>query len=300
MRADGTRSPSQPSVHPIKWLTRALIIAGVAAGALLLGTAGLLLHSQTQPATIVTSAEAELIGVTLVFLALLSIYSAKSFALEADRIIGTQQAEMGEVRQSFREETTRLLERNAEHWKDQTAKLVDATTALREVVKLQSGSLDLTRTGIRLNEELLQLERERERVRTEELDVQRRRMQPLLGLNLEVPDALIKHMFVHVHNRGMDGRNLVLFFGAQTSQVLQYVAQGIAPQEVSKVDFGDIATWPPDANLAITCEVSDVMGNRYRYVAYREYHRNLSGGLVPTSSPTVAPGGWTYPDAQRT
>jgi hypothetical protein len=287
------------SGQPLSWLTRSLVATGIASAGILVGTAVLLLHYGTEPATIVTSAEAELIGVTLVFLALLSIYSAKSFAVETDRIIGTQKTEMDSVRRAFRDETTRLLDRNAEHWREQTTSLVDATTALRRVVDLQTGALDLTRTSTRLNEELLQLERDRERLRTEEQDLQRRRLQPLIGLDLEIPDALIKHMNVHVHNRGMDGRNLVLFFGVTASQVLQYVAQGIAPQEVVKVDFGDISTWPSDANLNLTCEISDVIGNRYRYVTYREYHRNLSGGLIPTSSPTVNPGGWSYPDAQR-
>lgn len=295
----GRSTPAKLNPPPLKWLTRVLLLGGAVSAVILVGTATLLLKYGTQPATVVTSAEAELIGITLIFLALLSIYSAKSFEVETDKIVGSEKIEMNRVRQAFREETTRLLDRNAEHWREQTASLVDATTALRRVVDLQTGALDLTRTGIRLNEELLQLERDRERLRTEEEDIQRRRLQPLLGLNLEIPEALIKHMSVHVHNRGMDGRNMVLFFGITSGQVLQFVAQGITPQEVAKVDFGDISTWPSDANLSITCEISDVMGTRYRYVTYREYHRNLSGGFIQTSSPTVNPGGWSYPDAQR-
>ncbi len=211
---------------------------------------------------------------TIVFLALFTRYSTRAFS----------------------DDVTRQLEKTAQHWKEQTQHLVDATAALRQVVELQSGAMDLTRTGVRLNEELLQLERERERLRIEGQEVQRRRLQPQLGFSLEIPNALIKHMNVYVHNRGMDGRNLVLYFGIPPNQVLQYVAQGITPQEVAHVDFHDIAEWPTDANLAITCEISDVLGNRYRYVTYREYHRNLSGGLIQTSSPTVTPAGWIYPD----
>lgn len=214
---------------------------------------------------------------TIVFLALFTRYSTRAFSDDA----------------------TRQLDRTAEHWREQTQHLVDATAALKQVVELQSGALDLTRAGIRLDEELLHLETERERVRIQGEEVQRRRLQPQIGLSLEIPDALIKHMNVYVHNRGMDGRNLVLFFGVTPSQVLQHLSQGITPQEVVHVDFGDIASWPADANLAITCEISDVLGNRYRFVTFREYHRSLSGGFVQISAPTVSPAGWTYPDSAR-
>ncbi|MGH9440230.1 MAG: hypothetical protein ACRD22_20760, partial [Terriglobia bacterium] len=255
-----------PQLPPILWLLRALVVAAVCSGALVIGTIAFLAHDGTSPATIVTSTETELIAITLVFLALLSIYNARAFAGEADRIVETEQRELEKLRTAFRDETTRLLDRNAAHWKEQTDRLVDATSTLKKVVELQSGALDLTSAGIRLNEQLLQLEQERERLRVEEQLLQRRRLQPLLGLSLETPVTLIKHMNVFIHNRGMDGRNLVLYFGIQPGQVHQHLAQGIAPQEVAKVDFGDISTCDVLPSRLYTCGWGLGRGARPRVV----------------------------------
>lgn len=291
------RSVTQKSTGdatPETWLRDRLLATAVPTAVLLIGTVVYLRSISAPLPTVISSAEAELIGFTLVVLALLSVYSARSFGTDAALIVGTQRAEMGEMRKAFHEETTRLLERNAAHWHEQTELLAGAASALKRVVELQSGALDLTKAGIQLNQELLNLEHERERLRQAEVDVQRRRLQPQLGIRLEVPQvALLKHMNVWVHNRGMDGRNLVVFFGVEPTQVMESKAKGIDPQEVRRFDFGDIAAWPGDANLALTCEISDSLGNRYRFVCHFEYHRNHTGVI---SVPTVDPDDWTYPE----
>jgi hypothetical protein len=272
-------------------------VVGVPSIVLIVASATYLRWSGASLPLILTSAEAELIAVTLVVLALLSVYGAMSFGEDAATIVHTQREEMDQMRRSFRDETTRLLDRNAEHWRAQTDLLTGAAAALNRVVELQAGALDLTKAAIQLNQELLQLERERERLRLAEVDVERRRLQPQLGFRLVVPQAsLIKQMNVNVHNRGMDGRNIVVFFGVDPTQVRQWMAKGIDPQEVKPINFGDIALWPSDADLTLTCEVSDSLGNRYRFVSHFEYHRNKAAVV---SLPTVEPDEWVYPDSQR-
>lgn len=297
---DGIGStPVQPlkTKSPQIWLRNWLIVVGIPSTVLILASATYLRSSGASLPTILTSTEAELIAVTLVVLALLSVYGAKSFGEDAAAIVHTQREEMNQMRRSFREETARLLDRNAEHWRSQTELLAGAASALNRVVELQSGALDLTKAAIQLNQELLQLERERERFRLAEADVERKRLQPQLGVPLQVPQvSILKQMNVSVHNRGMDGRNLVVFFGVEPTQVMQWMAKGIDPQEVKSIGFGDIAHWPADANLTLTCEVSDTLGNRYRFVAHFDYHRNRAAVV---SAPTVDPDEWIYPDPIR-
>lgn len=285
-----------PGSH-LNWLTWRLLAVTIPSTALILGTGLYLASMAEQTPVIIASVEAELIAFTLVVLALLSIYSARSFGADAESIVGTQRMEMGQMRQSFHQETERLLDRNAAHWREQSTLLAGAASALEKVVELQTGALDLTKAGIQLNQELLALEQERERLRQSEEEIKRLRLQPLLGLVLSVPQAaIIKHMRVSIHNRGMDGRNLVVFFGVESVKVLQWQSKGIDPQSVLPIDFGDIADWPSSAQLSLICEVSDVLGNRYRFVSRVQYERHHTGVV---SVPTVDPGDWVYPDPTR-
>lgn len=283
---------------PLGFLKLWFVLVSTISGVLLIATGVTLRWMGLSVSEILTSLELEVIAATVAYLAVLSIYTTRSSEAQSEEIQRTERLELQEMRKAFREETSRLLARNEEHWKEQATALEMAAQALREGVALQSNLLDEMRKSLQLDQQLIELEKTRERMRRDEEELKRRKLQPELGLGLVVPSGQldIKHMKVFVHNRGMDGKGLVVWFGVEGSEGSfdSQAATTIDSRLMLTFDFGDIKEWPDDAAYSMVAEVADVLGNRYQFSARVVYHRNRR---MVGSTPFVEPSDMVYPPA---
>ena len=208
--------------------------------------------------------------------------------------VGTFTRDTATVTSRFTTETDRLLRENRAHWSEQSDTLRSAADALQEAVKLQGATLDTIRQVMQFNQELLVLERERDRLRAEAAEVRRQRIQPLLGFVLRVPSGglQVKHVVVVVFNRGAQAQDLTVFFGIPPNQMYEDHLATLGYHTNHQFDFGDISGWPEVAEFEVTVEASDQDRNKYRFPGSVRYARNKA---LVVSYPTVEPEDWQFP-----
>ncbi len=192
---------------------------------------------------------------TIVYLALFTRYSTRAFS----------------------NDMTRLLDRSEKHWNSQTQALTTAITALNSSLAVQSQVLKVATDTLDLDRKLLELE-----------EARRQRLMPHLVIAMAIPTGIlaVKHMEMRVHNTGMDGHGLAVFFGIHPNSMLQDRRTRIDSQDVAHFDFGSISVWPDTANLRVSCEVADTGGQKYRFAGEFQYQRNQQG---LHSEPIVTP-----------
>jgi hypothetical protein len=236
-----------------------------------------------------TVVEIVVLAFTLLILVLLSVFTAGSFSRDAR-----------EITTAFERDSVALLERSQRHWEDQSQSLERATAALEAVVKLERDALQATQEGLRVSSTLLDLERQREAVRIEEARLRKQRIRPIpafLPIILHT-GTLAKHVGVRLFDQGEDGRRVAvsLHWGGQPGHSITRLMPALGAYSNQEFDFDDIDSYADNEEFAVTIEMADVDGTRYRSMGGFLYHRNR--GLV-LSDPYFEPSVWQYPLSQE-
>jgi len=272
-------------------------IGAVAAGVILVIWSGL---ASTIPLSDVPFVELAVLVLTVALLSILTRYTVMAFRTDADATVAAQSDEMNRVRAAFSQETTRLLDRNVEHWREQSASLERAVRSMEEVAVLQGQSLQATQQTLAATGGLLELERQREALRIEGARVRLQRIRPSVAICgiIAHPGPIAKRIEVRLFNQGEDGRRLLvtLRHGLGPEDITSRSMSSIAAFSNVKADFGDIDEWADDIDFQVEVTVYDVDGNCYRCTTPLHYSRNR--GLV-VSDPSFTPDDWQYPAMTR-
>ena len=260
----------------------------ISSGLILFTWSGL---ASTIPTSDVPFVELAVLVLTVALLAILTRYSVMTFTTDVDASISAQRDEMEGIRTSFSQDTTRLLDRNAEHWRDQSASLERAVRSMEEVAVLQRQSLQTTQQTLTATIALLDLERQRETLRAEETRLRIQRIRPAMAFCgfISHPGVVAKRVGIRLFNQGEDGRRVtvVLRHGPGSADVTNRAIPSVAAFSNAEADFGDIDEWPDDLGLAVEVSAYDADGNRYRCTGSLRYSRNR-GILGSSAEPTNA------------
>lgn len=270
-----------------------LVAVGIVSSGLVLFTwSGL---ASAVPGFDVPFVELAVLVLTVALLSILSRYTAMAFRTDVEANVAAQREEMDLLRTSYRLETSRLLDRNSEHWREQAASLERAIQSMKEVATLQRQTLQATQQTLATTGALLGLERQREALRVEEARLRVQRIRPSVAIQgvIKHPGPIAKRIALRLFNQGEDGRRLIvsLRHGPDPANVVNRTVPSIAAFSNTEADFGDIDEWADDVNFQAGVAVDDVDGNRYSCEAPLRYSRNR----VIMSTPTFDPDDWQYP-----
>jgi hypothetical protein len=257
-----------------------LILTFVAAVAIL----GALTGSSTSIE--LTVIEVAVLIFTLLFLAVLAVYSSSSFSVDALAII-----------ESFQRGTADLIERSEQHWEAQSHALESAIASLTAVVEVETSALRATESALQVSSSLLELEHQRDALRIEADRLRRQRIRPavaILPLILH-PGPIAKDVGVRLFNQGEAGRRIEvkLEWGLlPNAEQRSRLASSMEAFTSREFDFCNIDDLPDSVDARLAVEMDDVDGGRYHWDAIFSYSRNR--GLV-LSDPTFTPSDWQYP-----
>ncbi len=241
------------------------------------------------PSADVPFVELSVLVLTVALLAMFSRYTSMTSRADSDAMMEEQHSDTERMRESFQSETSRLLDRNSEHWREEIQSLASAVGALNSVVALQ-------RDTLRVSDGLLALERQRDLLSQEQDRLHKQRIRPSVAILsvIDHPGPIQKRIGVRLFNQGEDGRRVVLSFryGSGPGDVRTRVEPRIVAYSTKEFDFGNIDEWPDSFNVSITVQLSDVDGNRFECSSTFTYERNRG---VLGSDPTFDPSSWQYP-----
>jgi hypothetical protein len=248
------------------------------------------------PVVDVPFVELGVLVLTVLLLSILTRYTAMAFRTDADASVVAQREEMDRVRTSFSQETTRLLERNAEHWREQSNSLERAVQSMEQVAALQRQTLQATQQTLATTAALLDLERQRETLRIEEARLRLQRIRPSIAVRgvISHPGIIAKHIVVRLFNQGEEGRRVLVAmrYGSGPNELQTRSVPSIGAFSNVEVDFGDIDGWADNFGFAVEVTADDVDGHRYGCSTRLRYARNR--GLLG-SEPSIDPDDWQYP-----
>lgn len=290
------------------WLT--WWAAGLAAFSTLVGALMVLIFGRGEGFVLVFSADLPV--TTILAFALLSRYTAKSFAADISKLDQTTReslqgigdnilASSREQIASFRSSSTAMVEETRRASEEQT-------TVLRELARVMKGVSDYLESQLEVTKEVeaqgkmateLQVRaiedaRAREEVRkaTEArvAEEERIRLMPRLAAELRSTGPIIHHLVLDIQDAGPMGQNLefLLFVGGKT--VYRGSAGEIRPQGLLKFDIGDVTKYGTSAALSVVGRVSDALSRQYQFSISFTYSRD-TGLFGLTKSISIAPTG---------
>lgn len=276
--------PGKVDAHRVALYLRlgisAAILVGVVLATVLIG-----LRLSSSVTALLSIAEIEILAFTILVLLLLSLYTSQSFSRDTQKIVG-----------SFGEQSRALLDRSREHWAEQSRALTEAIVALDKVVEAENAQMILTRDTLQATKDMLNLERERERVRAEEAALRRQRIRPSLAIQPFIlhPGPIAKHIGLHIFNQGEDGRRVLVTLrqGPGPSTGVDVPRTDLPAYSTVDFDFGEIDTWPDAFPAIVDARLTDVDGNAYACSVFFGYDRQRGWVL---SNPVFTPPDWQYP-----